>query len=397
MVTGHVAYRLSELDMQIIRAVPPGGNWRDVPHDVPSRRLAQIRASAWRGEGSRSTYYGRLRSDAPSYTISTYFHRPGNGCTIHPDADRMLTLREAARLQTFPDDVEFHGPARAQQAQVGNAVPPLLGAQLGLMFPPGAVVDVFAGAGGLSLGLLAAGHGLIGAFDNDPHALATLNAAHGDLAAVRELDVATEQGRADIYGHVRETLGGERLDLLAGGPPCQGFSTAGWCAPEDPRNDLLGNFIDLVGTLQPTHVLLENVTALLWRGRLQLDAALGRLSGLGYQTRHAVLHAEAFGVPQRRRRLVVVATRGASPPAWPEPWRQTVAPAYRRLQPMHADDAPAPHTVRDAIADLPVKPALSSTALVPYARPTSSPLQAWFRGEQSTDELLGRAIAPLAA
>jgi DNA (cytosine-5)-methyltransferase 1 len=397
MVTGHVAYRLSELDLRIVHAVPPGGNWRDLPDDVPSRRIAQIRASAARGEGSRSTYYGRLRWDAPSYTISTYFHRPGNGCTIHPEADRMLTLREAARLQTFPDDVDFHGPARAQQSQVGNAVPPLLAAQLGLLFPPGPAVDVFAGAGGLSLGLLAAGHRLIGAFDNDAHALATLRATHGNLGAARQVDVAADDGRAEIRAHVRNALGSERLALLAGGPPCQGFSTAGWCAPDDPRNDLLGNFVDLADALRPRHLLLENVTALLWRGRQQLDAALRRLSQLGYETRHAVLHAEAFGVPQRRRRLVVLATHRAPAPEWPKPWRQTIAPAYRRLQPAHADDGPPPHTVRDAIADLPITPGEPSVTTVPYARPATSPLQAWLRGELSLEDLLEGTAEPLAA
>ena len=399
MVTGHFAYRLSELDMRIIRAIPPGGNWRHIPLDVPSRRIAQIRASAARGEGSRSTYYGRLTWDAPSYTISTYFHRPGNGCTIHPEADRTLTLREAARLQTFPDHVTFSGPARAQQAQVGNAVPPLLAAQLGRLFPPGPAVDVFAGAGGLSLGLLDAGHDVIGAFDNDPHALATLSASHS-ADTVRTVDVTSEEGRAEILARVRGALCGERLELLAGGPPCQGFSTAGWCAPHDPRNDLLGNFIDLSETLSPRNILIENVSALLWRGRHQLDAALTRLAELGYQTRYAVLHAEAFGVPQRRRRLVVLATHHAPPPQWPRPRWQTALPAYRRLQPVHADGGMPPHTVRDAIADLPTRPALTADFpddALPYSRPAMTSLQAWFRGEGSLDDLLAGSEMALTA
>lgn len=397
MVTGHFRYRLSDLDLRIVRSIPPGGNWRHVPHDVPSQRLAQIRASAVRGEGSRSTYYGRLQWDAPSYTISTYFHRPGNGCTIHPDADRMLTLREAARLQTFPDYVDFKGPARAQQAQVGNAVPPLLAAQLGLCIAPGPTVDIFAGAGGLSIGLEAAGHQLIGAFDNDPRAVATLSGAHGHMNVVRRVDVSTEAGRAEICAHVRSALGRQRLHLLAGGPPCQGFSTAGWCAPHDPRNDLLGNFIDLVECLKPRHILLENVSALIWRGRRQLETALRRLGELGYETAHAVLHAEAFGVPQRRRRLVVLASHQKRPPTWPQPQWQTMAPVYRGLQPVYADDGWPPHTVRHAISDLPTAPAASVSTAVPYARPASSELQAWLRSELPLQELLAGTVTPLAA
>lgn len=175
-VLNHYSAPLSELDRRIVQSVPPGGNWRDVPEDVPSQRLDQIRASAGRGEGSRSTYYGRLRGDRPSYTISTYYHRPGNGCTIHPRTHRMLSDREAARLQTFPDRVVFHGPARARQAQIGNAVPPLLGAQLTAHLDPTLTVDLFSGAGGLSLGAELAGHRLVAAVDNDVHALSTLRA-----------------------------------------------------------------------------------------------------------------------------------------------------------------------------------------------------------------------------
>src|SRR5688500_4174595 len=100
MIRDHIAGRLSDLDRAVVAHVPPGGNWRDLPPDFPSKRVEQIRRSAAAGEGSRSTYYGRLRPDRPSYTISTYFNRPGNGCFIHPEADRLITVREAARLQS---------------------------------------------------------------------------------------------------------------------------------------------------------------------------------------------------------------------------------------------------------------------------------------------------------
>src|SRR5665648_607474 len=98
MILDHVAGRLSELDREVVDAVPPGGNWRDLPSGFGSKRVDQIRESAARGEGSRSTYYGRLRWDRPAYTISTYFSRPGNGCFIHPESPRLITVREAARL-----------------------------------------------------------------------------------------------------------------------------------------------------------------------------------------------------------------------------------------------------------------------------------------------------------
>ncbi|HOU91981.1 MAG TPA: hypothetical protein PLU22_13105, partial [Polyangiaceae bacterium] len=77
MIPNHVAAAMSALDLELARAVPPGGNWRQVPESFPSRRLRQIRESAARGEGSRSSYYGRLRASEPAHTISTYFTRPG--------------------------------------------------------------------------------------------------------------------------------------------------------------------------------------------------------------------------------------------------------------------------------------------------------------------------------
>ena len=72
MIPNHKAAKLSELDMMIVNSVPPGGNWKNIPLDVPSKRIEQIRDSYAQGKGSRSTYYGRLLPDMPAYTINTY-------------------------------------------------------------------------------------------------------------------------------------------------------------------------------------------------------------------------------------------------------------------------------------------------------------------------------------
>ena len=80
----HVSTSLSALDMEMIQSVPEGGNWQDIPERViqKSERLTQIQRS-----GGRTTYYGRLKNILPSYTINTYFNRPGNGTFIHPEQD----------------------------------------------------------------------------------------------------------------------------------------------------------------------------------------------------------------------------------------------------------------------------------------------------------------------
>ena len=121
MVYNHTTYSLSKNDIRMVRSVPPGGNWKNIPLDIPSKRLEQIRVS-----GGRTTLYGRLSFEKPSYTITTYFNRPGNGTYIHPIHDRVISAREAARFQSFPDNYIFQGSKGSLCKQIGNAVPPLL-------------------------------------------------------------------------------------------------------------------------------------------------------------------------------------------------------------------------------------------------------------------------------
>jgi DNA (cytosine-5)-methyltransferase 1 len=387
MVTDHVAGRLSELDKQIVAAVPPGGNWRDLPLDFPSKRIAQIRVGAASGGGSRSTYYGRLQWHRPSYTINTYINRPGNGCFIHPEANRLITVREAARLQTFPDSIRFEGTTRPRCVQVGNAVPPLLAYQLGLIMPLGTVVDLFAGAGGMGFGLALAGHRMVLSADNDGDACKTLgnyvderhSVARADLSREVELDALVEQARGLATD----------LDLVVGGPPCQGFSTAGPCRVDDDRNRLVLAFLRFVEQTRPGRVLLENVPALRWRGAALLEEVCERLSRLGYITDVVILHAEAYGVPQLRRRLFVQGTLNGVP-CWPMPTHPLVDPAFPGDQP-GSSGALHTATVRDAIDDLPASVAANPDSPVPYATPARSALQQWARADLDIGNLLPAA------
>ncbi|MGH7192656.1 MAG: DNA (cytosine-5-)-methyltransferase, partial [Candidatus Saccharimonadales bacterium] len=331
-VFDHVSGRLSELDKQVVAHVPPGGNWRDLPDEFPSARVAQIRASAAAGEGSRSTYYGRLRPDRPSYTISTYFNRPGNGCFIHPQFPRLITVREAARLQGFPDSFRFAGRGRSRFTQVGNAVPPLLAYQVARVLTPGSSAELFSGAGGLALGFRWAGFEPVAAVDNDRAAVATFVANHGpDGTILADLSNSADFDRS--IQSIRRRLGKDGLDVLLGGPPCQGFSTAGKWLRRDSRNDLVFRFVAAVDRLRPRDVVMENVAALLWRrGRPYLEKVRSELHRLGYRTSVALLHAEAFGLPQLRRRLIMVASRDVLP-GWPAPAFAAASPSYPAHQP----------------------------------------------------------------
>lgn len=375
--TDHVSGVLSKLDEEVVRNVPPGGNWRNLPDDFPSERVKQIRASAARGEGSRSTYYGRLRWDQPSYTISTYITRPGNGCFIHPIEDRLITVREAARLQTFPDGWSFSGTIRQRSVQIGNAVPPLLAFSVARQFAAGSAVDLFSGTGGLSLGATLAGHEIVAAIDNEPAAVRSHNLNLPGEAAF-DADLGDEGGLKTALAEARSRAGGA-VDLLLGGPPCQGFSTAGKGLKEDPRNRLLWSFIEAVRILKPRSVIMENVVALAQsRGRNHLAAARKELESLGYRTDVSILHAEGYGVPQKRRRTVMIASQDALP-EWTLPHREIQAPAFLAQQPAGVESAPTA-TVSEAIADLMI-PVGSSLDQHVHLGNAKSGLQRWLRGE----------------
>ncbi len=351
--------------------------------------MEQIRRSAAAGDGSRSTYYGKLALDRPSYTVSTYFNRPGNGCYIHPTAERLITVREAARLQGFPDAFRFTGRGRSRYLQVGNAVPPLLAYQLARSLTAGCVIDLFAGAGGLSHGFAWAGNDVVLSVDNDPMCIDALR-GDGHVAAAERLDLGDPDATEALVRLAREALGGRPLATLVGGPPCQGFSTAGKNLAADPRNRLVFAFLEAVEALEPACVLMENVPALMWKGRRTvLDELTRRLGALGYEVDVAILHAEGYGLPQLRRRLFIQGRRD-DVPAWPAPHRQVVGPAQPGSQPGWDgnDLRPRPVDVEEAISDLPATPASDPDEAVGYARSSMSAYQQWARGELIAGDLI---------
>lgn len=397
-VYDHVAGSLSELDRQVVAAVPPGGNWRDLPADFPSARVDQIRRSAAAGEGSRSTYYGRLHPDRPAYTVSTYFNRPGNGCFIHPVADRLLTVREAARLQGFPDSFRFFGHGRSRFVQVGNAVPPLLAYHLARVVPGETTVDLFAGAGGLALGFAWAGFKTLAAVDSDQAAAATFDRNFGNETATMSTDLSEPRQANRVLREIERRAGADGIDVLVGGPPCQGFSTAGKWLKRDKRNDLVFAFVAAAERLKPRRVVMENVAALLWRrGRPFLESVRRRLHDDGYRTAVALLHAEAFGLPQLRRRLILLASRDGDL-LWPGPTHAVSAPAYPKHQPGldNGVELPPARSVVDAIGDLPLAAGDDPDAPAAYATDASTRYQRWARGELTLEELVSQP-APVPA
>lgn len=187
------------------------------------------------------------------------------------------------------------------------------------------VVDLFAGAGGLSLSLEASGWESVAAVDIDRDAIGTLrlNQERGHLRGTRivHADLRDVSAR-DLRPSAAEQSW--RPDMLAGGPPCQPFSSAGRMqALKDPRGRLFHDFVRLASELRPRFILFENVS-----GLVTAKTPDGRVGGvlrriqhafedIGYACRFELLNAADYGAPQRRVRLYMIASRGERIPEFP--------------------------------------------------------------------------------
>lgn len=202
-------------------------------------------------------------------------------------------------------------------------------------------VDAFCGAGGMSIGLAGAGFKVLLGFDNDPRCIDTLRLNTKFI----EHPVILEDIKNLTSGALRRAAGlkvGE-LDLLAGGPPCQGFSTQRTIGGDiDERNLLVGSYGDLILDVLPKFFLMENVPGIEGRRGFGVLQDFLRKIAEAYETDKRLLDAQNFGVPQRRLRVFVIGRRrdlpcGSFP--WPQP-SSTAAP-----------------TVWDVIGHLPPPPA----------------------------------------
>jgi DNA (cytosine-5)-methyltransferase 1 len=207
-------------------------------------------------------------------------------------------------------------------------------------------IDLFAGAGGLSLGFEQAGFDIVAAVEIDPVHCAVHKYNFPNCAIIPE-SVSNLSGAEVRWA---AGIGLRPIADVFGGPPCQGFSLIGHRALEDPRNALVIDFVRIVSQLKPSYFVFENVKGLtIGRHRKFLDELIEAFAEVGYDIRKPwrVLDAADFGVPQHRERLILLgARRGLPLPAYP---KNTYNPAdSRRLSAL-----PNGPTCRDALGDLP--------------------------------------------
>lgn len=223
-------------------------------------------------------------------------------------------------------------------------------------------VDLFCGAGGLSLGLRDAGFNLLVGADSNAWAVETHTANLGGLGYVGDLT-----NPDDLLEHL-DGWGIDRVELVAGGVPCQPFSRAGQSKlreliragdrhPQDPRAQLWRSFMRVVERLSPDAVLVENVPDLpTWDDGAVLSGFLASLGELGYTVDARILDCYRYGVPQHRSRLLLTGLRDGRKMRWPAPTNELV-------------------TLRDAIGDLPPVPGGQRAERLPYRpRPVTSSL-----------------------
>ncbi|HPT73061.1 MAG TPA: DNA cytosine methyltransferase [Candidatus Cloacimonadota bacterium] len=205
-------------------------------------------------------------------------------------------------------------------------------------------IDLFCGCGGLTQGLRQAGFRVVGAVEIDPLAAETYTMNHkstrlwkGDIRALNTTDIMSGLGLAQ----------GE-LDLLAGCPPCQGFSSMrtrnGSREIDDPINDLVFEFLRFVRAFRPKAIMLENVPGLYSDPRF--FSIVRSLRGLGYRLDIRVIDVAGYAVPQRRKRLILIGgLKKKIPIAAPSPRITTVRMTIAKL--------PAPGISGDPLHDFP--------------------------------------------
>jgi len=260
-------------------------------------------------------------------------------------------------------------------------------------------VDFFSGAGGLTCGLNLAGFESI--LGSDIHPIYAETFARNNPGARIITDDIRELSEHDIL-ELTGLKPGE-LDLMAGGPPCQGFSiNAPVRSLDDQRNNLFREYLRIADILRPKAILIENVPGLVSLGKgTVVEAIYKRLEDMGYKVAHRILFAGHYGVPQMRFRTIFIALRDGGAIDFPEPTHDAQAVANfagakelcLKIHPLFSGNLKKQTTVWDAISDLPQLDPGQSIDNAQYSIEQQSELQEILR--QGSERIYNHACAKL--
>jgi len=176
-------------------------------------------------------------------------------------------------------------------------------------------IDLFSGAGGISCGFVSAGFSKIFSVEIDKDASSTIrhnfpNSTHFELPIEHLTDTV-----------IMDEIAGMQVDVICGGPPCQGFSVAGLRNPHDPRNMLFAEYLRVVKIVMPKFIMIENVPGILTMGNGAVcHEILRQLNNIGYEfTSVRILEAAEYGVPQLRTRAIFIGNRLNMKNPYPKP------------------------------------------------------------------------------
>lgn len=321
MLANHIARKAGATVQQRINHLGIGQKMQDLPEELWHESFRfYVREDPTR-QGGPNLRLIRLDPSKPSLTVTGYIFNK----FVHPHENRFVTVREAARLQGFPDELKFEGSLTSTQQQVGNAVPvPFAKAvfasvlqdaiRLGFNNNTLTAFSLFSGAGGLDIGAEKATQENLQirtkvSLDNWPDVCNTLQGYYGNRAKVVCTDISTVENPAQYWRELSEAT--DTPDLVYGGPPCQAFSQAGkQKGTADNRGKLIFEFFRFVEALRPPFFVMENVSNLkgVENGILYKEI-LDHIDRLGYNVTVDTLLAADFGTPQLRRRILFLGCR----------------------------------------------------------------------------------------
>lgn len=244
------------------------------------------------------------------------------------------------------------------------------------------VIDYFSGPGGLSEGFREAGYDVILGTDYDENSAETFKTNHPNSEYIKE-DISNLDPQK-----VLDKVKVQEIDVIIGGPPCQGFSIAGERKEDDERNHLFKDFARHIERIKPRFFVMENVKGLLSmdtaEGKPVIEAIQEKFNEIGYKTNYKVLRASDYGAPQHRERVFIIGALNDVRLTFPAPTHGD-GKGQKTLDKLNTDLKP--HlTVKDALSDLPrLKPGEEAKK---YTKEPQNSFQERMREEMEEDDEL---------